>query len=154
MTPIKLPIVLMPALCAALMGCEQQAPMVYVLEAPQTITLTPSASPERVRHGETVTLSVKRRTEGKWKQIPRDELRPGQCWVYRPPTQTEEEAAASVEWDVEPETALWFNSEYQMDQTRTATLRRKGTVKLTPFSGAKCEPDRVVEGPTIQLEVY
>jgi hypothetical protein len=74
--------------------------------------------------------------------------------VYRPPTPTEEEAAASVEWAVEPETALWFNTEYQMNQTRTATLRRKGTVRLTPLSAVKCEPDRVVEGPTIQLEVY
>jgi hypothetical protein len=140
-------------LLAVVAGCEQRAPLVYVLEAPQAITLTPSASPERARHGETVTLSVKRRTEGKWKQIPRDELRQGQCWVYRPPAQAEEEAAASVEWDVEPETALWFNTEYRMDQTRTATLRGKGTVKLTPLSGVKCEPDRVVEGPTIVLEV-
>jgi hypothetical protein len=128
--------------------------MVYVLEGPQSITLTPSATPERVRHGETVVLSVKRRTEGKWKQIPRDELRPGQCWLYRPPAQADEEAAASVEWDVDPETALWFNSEFRMDQTRSATMRRKGTVKLTPLSGAKCEPDRVVEGPTIHVEVY
>ena len=147
-------LLLTPALLALIAGCEQQAPKVYVLEGPQSITLAPSVSPERVRQGETVTLSVKRRTEGKWKQIPRDELRPGQCWVYRPPTPTEEEAAASVEWAVEPETALWFNTEYQMDQTRTATLRRKGTVRLTPLSAVKCEPDRVVEGPTIQLEVY
>jgi hypothetical protein len=147
------PLVLLPLLFATVTGCEQRAPLVYVLESPQAVTLSPSASPATVRHGETVVLSVKRRTTGVWKQIPRDELKPGQCWVYRPPAAIEEEAADNVEWEMVPENGMWLNTEYRMDHTRVATTRRKGTVTLKPRSPVKCEPDRVVEGPAIQIQV-
>ena len=151
--PSTLSALLAAALLTSLAGCEQRAPMVYVLTAPQSVTLAPSATPRSVRQGETVVLSVKRRIEGTWTQIPRDQLKPNQCWVYRPPAQTEEEAADNVEWEMVPENAVWLNQEYRMDHTRIATTRRKGTVTLKPRSPVKCEPDRVIEGPTIQIEV-
>jgi hypothetical protein len=148
-----LSILLVTAQLVVVAGCEQRAPLVYVLESPQAITLTPSASPLSVRQGETVALSVKRRISGKWKQIPRDQLSAGQCWVYQPPAHSEDEVADSVEWKIVPENAVRLNTEYRMDHTKIATMMGKGTIQLTPISAVKCEPDRVVEGPSIQIEV-
>lgn len=141
-------------LLAAAAGCEQRQPLVYVLESPQSITLTASASPSRVQKGETVALHVERRTRASWKQIPRDELQPGQCWVYRPPPESEPEVADDVQWRVAPENAVRFHTEYRMDHTRLATMMVKGTIELTPFSEVQCEPDRAVEGPSLQIEVH
>lgn len=127
--------------------------MVYVLEEPQTVTLIPSASATNVRVGDTVVLHLERRVQGKWKAIPLESASPGQCWVYRPPVEVEPEAADSVEWDVLPEGAVAFNREYRMDHTKIATMQVQGTITLTPRTAVKCEPDRVVEGPSIQIEV-
>lgn len=134
-------------------GCEQRAPSVYVLESPQSVELIASASPAKVQQGATVVLHVERRTSGKWKQIPRDQLTPGQCWVYRPPVEVEPEVAHSVQWEVVPEGAVQFHAEYQLDQTRVATPMAKGKVTLTPISAVKCEKDRSVAGPAIEIEV-
>jgi hypothetical protein len=134
-------------------GCEQRAPMVYVLEGPQDVTLTASASESKVRPGESVVLRVERRTVGQWKQIPRDRLRPGQCWQYRPPPELEPEVADNVEWQTEPKNAVSFNTEFRMDHKRIATMRIQGTIKLIPISAVPCEPDRVVEGTPLEVEV-
>jgi hypothetical protein len=144
---------LLLALLALLAGCEQSGPLVYVLESPQTIVLTATASASKVQRGETVVLHVERRTTGKWKQIPRKELARGQCWVYRPPVEVEPEVARSIEWAVDPEGAVSFHNEYQLDQTRVATLSVKGKIKLTPLSGAVCEGDRGIAGQPIEIEV-
>jgi len=144
---------LVPALLALMAGCDQRGPTVYVLESPQTIVLTASASASKVQRGETVVLHVARRTTGKWKQIPRDQLVRGQCWVYRPPVEVEPEVARSIEWEVDPEGAVSFHKEYQLDGTRMATLPIKGKIKLTPLSGAVCEGDRGVAGQPIEIEV-
>ena len=53
--------------------------------------------------GESVVLHVEQRTSGNWKQVPRSELEPGQCWVYRRPVEVEPEVAHSVQWEVVPE---------------------------------------------------
>lgn len=143
-------------LCATLAfaaGCKQQSPMVYVLESPQDVTLTSSASATTVKQGESVELHVQRRATGKWKQIPRDQLTPGQCWLYTPPPQVEEDVADNVEWEVIPEDAVRFNSEFQMDHKRIAVMKTKGRIKLTPFTAVRCEKDRVEEGPAIRIEV-
>lgn len=144
---------LVPAVLAVLAGCEQRGPFVYVLESPQSVVLTASASASTVQQGETVVLRVERRTSGKWKQVSRDELNPGQCWVYRPPLAVEPEIAHSVGWQVVPEGAVEFHTEHQMDQTRVATMTAKGKVKLTPISAVKCEDGRSVVGPSIEIEV-
>jgi hypothetical protein len=143
---------LVAASIAIMAGCEQRGPVVYVLESPQSIALTASASASKVRQGETVVLHVERRTSGKWKQITRDQLTPGQCWVYRPPPDVEPEVAHSIQWGVVPEGAVQFHTEYQLDQTRVATVRVKGKIELTPVSTAKCEDGRSVVGPTIEIE--
>ena len=127
--------------------------MVYVLEGPQDVTLTSSASATQVRQGESVVLHVQRRVRGKWKQIPRDQLTPGQCWLYTPPPETEPEVAASVEWEVVPENAVRFANEYRLDHTRIAIMATRGRVRLTPLSSVRCEKDRVEEGPAIRIEV-
>lgn len=127
--------------------------MVYVLESPQDVTLTSSASTTKLQPGETVVLHVQRRAIGKWKQIPRDQLTPGQCWLYTPPPQVEEEVADNVEWQVVPEDAVRFNSEFRMDHTRIATVKAKGRIELTPLSAVRCEKDRVEAGPAIRIEV-
>lgn len=146
-------VLLLPAILAIVAGCEQRAPSVYVLESPQSVELIASASAAKVQQGETVVLHVERRTSGKWKQVPRDQLTPGQCWVYRPPVEVEPEIAHSVQWEVVPEGAVQFHEEYQLDQTRVATLIAKGKITLTPISAVKCEADRSVAGPAIEIEV-
>jgi len=127
--------------------------MVYVLDGPQEVKLTSSASATQVKHGESVTLHVERRITGKWKQIPRDRLTPGQCWLYTPPPELEAEVADNVEWVVEPEDAVRFNGEFRMDHTRIATMMMRGRVTLTPFTAVRCEKDRAEQGPAIRIEV-
>lgn len=142
-----------PAVLAALVGCEQRGPTVYVLEGEQTVELKTSASPSTVQQGGTVVLHVEQRSTGNWKQIPRAELKPGQCWVYRPPVEVEPEVAHNVQWEVLPEGAVQFPQEYQLNQSRVVTMMTKGTVKLTPIGKVKCEEGRAVVGSTVEIEV-
>lgn len=142
-----------PGALVALAGCEQRGPTVYVLDGEQEVQLNASASASTVKQGETVVLHVEQRTTGKWKQIPRAELTPGQCWVYRPPVEVEPEVAHSVQWEVIPEGAVEFHQEYQLDQSRVATMMTKGKVQLTPIGKVKCEEGRAAVGSTIEIEV-
>jgi hypothetical protein len=143
-------------LCTAVMfasGCEQQQPLVYVLEGTQEVTLTASASATTVKAGESVVLHAQRRSVGKWKQIPRDQLTPGQCWLYTAPPEFEQEVAASIDWEVTPENAVRFDNAVRMDQTRIATMVVRGRVSLRPLTTVRCEKDRIVEGAPIRFEV-
>jgi hypothetical protein len=134
-------------------GCKGQEPMVYVLASEQQVTLTPSASATKVKRGEQIQLQVQRRSVGQWKQIPRDQLTPGQCWLYTQPPELEQEVADNVEWQVSPELAVQFDTAFRMDHKRIATMVRTGTIVLTPLSAVRCEKDRVVEGPALRIEV-
>jgi hypothetical protein len=152
---IRTALLLIP-LCAAVMlisGCEQKQPMVYVLEGPQDVTLTASASATTVKVGETVVLHAQRRAVGKWKQIPRDQLTPGQCWLYTAPPELEQEVAGSIDWEVLPNNAVRFDNAVRMDQTRVATMLVRGRVTLRPLTTVRCEKDRVEEGSPIRFEV-
>jgi hypothetical protein len=149
----SLPVLLLVAVLWSVAGCEQQSDLVYVLEEPQSVTLIASASTLKGQQGESIVLHVERRTSGKWKQIPLSEVRSGQCWVYRPPVESEPEVADSLQWEVVPENAVTFNREYRLDHKRIATANIKGTIKLTPFSAVKCEADRAVRGPSVLIEV-
>lgn len=147
-------LLLIPAVLVAMTGCgDQRGPTVYVLEGPQTVELKTSATPAKVQQGETVVLHVEQRITGKWKQVSRDELAPGQCWVYRPPVDVEPEVAQDVQWEVIPEKSVDFHREYQMDRSRVATMMSKGTIKLTPVGKVKCEEGRNIYGTTIEIEV-
>jgi hypothetical protein len=146
-------LLVVPVVLAAIAGCNQRGPTVYVLEGEQTVELKTTASATKVQQGETVTLHVEQRSSGNWKQIPRDQLTAGQCWVYRPPVEVEPEVAHNVVWEVIPEGAVEFHSEYQLDQSRVATMRDKGTIKLTPIGKVKCEEGRSVVGSTVEIEV-
>jgi hypothetical protein len=140
-------------ICFFAAGCEQKQPMVYVLDGSQEVTLTASASATEVKAGETVVLHAKRRAVGKWKQIPRDQLTPGQCWLYTPPPEVEEEVADNLEWQADPENAVRLDGTVRMDHTRLATMVRKGRVALRPATAVRCEKDRVEEGRPIHIEV-
>ena len=142
-----------PAALALVAGCEQRGPYVYVLESPQTVVLKATASTSKVEQGGTVVLHVARHTTGKWNRVSRGDLKPGQCWVYRPPVEVEPEVAQSLQWVVEPERAVEFHTEYQMDQSRVATMMTKGTIKLTPVGKVQCEEGRSVEGTPLEIEV-
>jgi len=146
-------ILLIPAILALIGGCgEQRGPTVYVLDGQQSVELKASASPMKVHPGGQVVLHVERRTTGQWKKISRNELAPGQCWVYRPPVEVEPEVAHSVQWEVVPENAVEFHAEYQLDQSRVATVHVSGKVSLTPLDKVKCEEGRVVAGNTIEID--
>jgi hypothetical protein len=156
MQPIRTKLRIIPV-CAAIVfasGCEQQQPMVYVLDGPQEVTLTPSASATTVKVGETVVLHAQRRTVGKWKQIPRDQLTPGQCWLYTQPPEHEQEVAGSIDWEILPENAVRFDNAVRMDQTRIATMMVRGRVTLRPLTTVRCEKDRIEEGPPLRFEVH
>jgi hypothetical protein len=144
---------LIPAVLAVVAGCEQRGPFVYVLDGQQTVVLKATASATKVQQGEKVVLHVERQSKGNWQRVSRGELKPGQCWVYRPPAEAEAEVAQNVQWVVEPERAVEFHTEYQMDQSRVATMMIKGTVKLTPVGKVQCEEGRTVEGAPIEIEV-
>jgi len=152
---IRTALLVVPFSAAALLiaGCEQKQPMVYVLEGPQEVTLTASASATNVKVGETVVLHAQRRAVGKWKQIPRDQLTPGQCWLYTAPPELEEEVAASIDWEVLPNSAVRFDNAVRMDQTRVATMLVRGRVTLRPLTTVRCEQDRIEEGSPIRFEV-
>lgn len=139
-------------LCLLVAGCEQKAKLVYVPEGPQTVTLIPSASAHSVQQGGTVVLSVERHIDGKWKQVPLNEVR-GQCWLHRPPPASEPQVADNVQWAADPENSVTFNTEYRFDHTRIATMNLKGKITLTPATTVPCEPDRLVQGPPIHIEV-
>lgn len=144
------------SLCAGLAlcgGCKQQSPMVYVLASEQEVTLTSSASASSVKQGEQVVLHVQRRAVGQWKQIPRDQLTHGQCWLYTPPPELEPEVADRMEWEVIPDRGVELDPTFRMDHTRIAVMVAAGSYKLTPYSPVTCEKDRVVQGPTIEIEV-
>lgn len=132
---------------------KQGSKMVYVLEEPQQVTLTVSASPETVSHGESVTLHAERRATGKWKRIPMDQVTQGQCWVYQIPDEVEPEVADSIEWEVIPDAAVAFKPEYRLDHKRIVTTDRAGRITLIPRTTVKCETDRIVEGTPIQIHV-
>jgi hypothetical protein len=133
-------------------GCKQQAPLVYVLESSQEVTLNVSASAARVPRGETVILHAERRSVGKWKQIPRDQLTPGQCWVYRPPPELESEVADNVEWEIIPDRGIQLDPTFRMDHSRAAQVIVPGKYTVTAYTPVACEKDRVVQGPTIEIE--
>lgn len=149
----KVSLVFLCAGFALASGCKGQEPLVYVLASEQKVTLTPSTSASSVKQGEQVVLRLQRRAVGEWKQIPRNQLTPGQCWLYTQPPQVEQEVADNVEWVVTPELAVRFDETFRMDHTRIATMMRSGTIVLTPLSAVRCEKDRVVEGPAIRIEV-
>jgi len=46
-----------------------------------------------------------------------------------------------------------FDPTFRMDHTRIAVMAIAGSYKLTPYSAVTCEKDRVVQGPTIEIEV-
>ena len=141
-----------PVILALLAACgKQSGPVVYVLESPQQVELKASASALKVKPGEQVVLHVEQRTTGQWKKVGRGELKPGQCWVYRPPVEVEE-VAHSVQWEVVPENAVEFHQDYQLDKTRIATVHAAGKVTLTPLNKVKCEEGRIVAGNTIEIE--
>jgi hypothetical protein len=134
-------------------GCKQQVPLVYVVDSPQEVTLTASSSAARVPRGETFVLHAERRSVGKWKQIPRDQLTPGQCWLYVPPPELEPEVADKVEWEIIPDRGIQLDPTFRLDHTRVALAIVPGKYKLTVYSPITCEKDRVVQGPTIEIEV-
>jgi len=136
-------------LCAA---CDQQKPLVYVLEGPQTVELTATASAVVVPRGDKVELHVQRRTSGQWRQVRLDEVSTGQCWLYRPPPESEAEVAGEVRWKVSPENAVKFDPTVRLDKVRTARMATQGKITLTPVSTVPCEPNRTVEGPPILIE--
>ena len=152
---IRTALLAVPFSAAAMLisGCEQKQPMVYVLEGPQEVTLTASASATTVKVGEPVVLHAQRRSVGKWKQIPRDQLTPGQCWLYTAPPELEQEVAASIDWEVLPNSAVRFDNAVRMDQTRVATMLVRGRVTLRPLTTVRCEQDRIEEGSPIRFEV-
>lgn len=140
-------------LAALATGCDREPEFVYVLEAPQTVELFASASVTTVLAGKPVVLHAQRRTSGLWKRIRMKERAPDQCWVQRPPPQSEPEVADNLHWTVVPEGSARFNIDYRSDRTRLVTLPHAGQFTLTPTTAVWCEQGRSVAAPPIHIEV-
>ena len=140
-------------LVAVAAGCSSEPEFVYILEAPQTVELTASASSNRVRAGESLVLHVERKTKGLWKRIPMSERAPDQCWMERPPPEFEAEVADNVRWDVTPPGSVRFNIDIREDHTRLVFMDSVGQFTLTPSTALWCEPGRAVTGQSLRVEV-
>ncbi len=134
-------------------GCSQEPTVVYVLQAPQTVSLVASALSVSVAVDEPVVLSVQRETAGQWKQIPRAQLAPDQCWMARPPPGSEKEVADNLHWTVQPEGIARFNTDLRADRTRQVRFSTTGTFTLTASSSVWCEFGRSVAATGIRVEV-
>ncbi len=126
-------------LAALTTGCSREPALVYVLQAPQTLSLAASATPTSVSLNEAVTLSAQRQTVGSWKQIPRAQLAADQCWMARPPPDAEKEGADNLQWAVQPEGSARFNTDFRANHTRQVSFSQTGTFMLTPSSAVWCE---------------
>jgi hypothetical protein len=137
---------------ALLQGCERTPEFVFVLNAPQTVGLTASASTLSARVGEPVVLYAERKTQGSWTRIPSKELKPHQCWVAALPPEREAAVADNIHWIVEPEGGAVFNIDVRPDHTRTVVLSKPGVFTLTPGTSVWCEPGRSVPASPLRIE--
>lgn len=134
-------------------SCDREPAFVYVLGAPQTVSLSVSASATKVTAGEPIVLHAARRTTGTWKRIAMKDRRPDQCWMSQPPPESEDEVADNLRWEATPATAAQFNTDLRADHTRSVTFVSPGTVTLASSSSVWCEPGRSVNGSLLQIEV-
>lgn len=137
---------------ASALGCTEEPEFVYVLEAPQSVSLVAYASAARVFAGEPIVLHVQRRTSGVWKRIPMKSRAPDQCWMRRPPPESENEVADNVRWTVNPEGIARFNIDFRSDHTRQVWFSQAGKFTLTPSTAVWCER-RSIAGPAVEIEV-
>ncbi len=134
-------------------SCDREPAFVYVLEAPQTVSLSASTSATTVAAGEPIVLHAARRTTGTSKRIAMKDRRPDQCWMSQPPPESEDEVADNLRWEATPATAAQFNTDFRADHTRSVTFASPGTVTLASSSSVWCEPGRSVNGSLLQIEV-
>jgi hypothetical protein len=137
---------------ALLQACDRTPESVFVLNAPQTVRLTASASTLSARAGEPVVLYAERKTQGSWTRIPSKELKPDQCWVAALPPERETAVADNIHWVVEPEGEAVFNIDVRPDHTRTVVLSKPGIFTLTPSTSVWCEPGRSVPASPLRIE--
>ncbi len=138
---------------ALVSGCSKEPEFVYVVEAPQAVSLAASASSTSVSAEESVVLFVQRRTSGVWKQIPNKSRTPDQCWMQRPPPEFENEVADNVRWTVQPEGVARFNTDFRANHTRQVTFSQAGVFTLTPSTAVWCEAGRSVAAQPVRIEV-
>lgn len=136
-----------------LQACDRMPEFVYVLEAPQVVELTASASSPSIAVGEPVVLYAERRTRGSWLRIPSRDLKPGQCWMAALPPEHEAAVSDNLHWRVEPDGAATFNADFRSDHTRTVVLSKPGVFTLTPSTAVWCEPGRTVVTTPLRIEV-
>ena len=142
------------SLLAVLQGCDDGPPrLVYVLQAPQSVELTASASNIRVKSGTPFVLHATRKTQGDWKQIPSRDLASDQCWMAAVPKAEEPEVADNVLWRVEPALGVQFNADFRPNRTREVTVVHPGTYTFRASNGVWCEPGRTVSAAPFQVTV-
>ncbi len=99
-----------------------------------------------------MVLHVERRTTGQWKKIGRNELKPGHagCIDRRSRSSRKWRTTCSGRWN--RKTRSNSISEYQLDQSRVATVRAPGKISAIPVAKVKCEEGRVVEGALVEID--
>jgi len=140
-------------LLSALTGCDQMPEFVFILEFPQTVVLTTTASPLRVHIGDKVVLSAQRVTKGIWKRIPSKLLTPEQCWMAAIPPERESEVADNLHWVVNQSDSAKYNTDFRPDHTRAVTMSAAGMFSFSASTSIWCEPGRTITAPPLRVEV-
>jgi hypothetical protein len=140
-------------LLAPLTACDSGPRNVYVPVAPPQVELDVSASPPEARVGEPVKLHVVRHYRGAWKQVARQSLKEGQCWLQHPPPAAEKEVADNVQWIPFPPEGVSFNSGFRRDHVREAIFSRPGVYVLQPRSSVWCGSGNPTIGPSLKVVV-
>lgn len=138
---------------AFLAGCDRTPAYVYVLEAPQSVELSASASAQTIKMGTSVVLHAQRKTQGVWKRIASKDLKSDQCWIAAEPPTEEREVADNVLWRAEPASAAKFNTDFRPDRTREVTFAEPGVYILMSSTGAWCELGRQESAAPITVTV-
>jgi hypothetical protein len=126
---------------------------VYVLDAPQSVELTASASANNVKAGVPFVLHATRRTQGLWTRIESKNLKPDQCWMALIPPTREPEVADNVRWHASPSPGVKFNTDIRPNRTREVTVASPGMYTFTASYEPWCEPGRTVTATPVTVVV-
>jgi len=150
----RVAICLVAASLLSLPGCDRTPRFVYVLQAPQSVELSASASASTVTAGTPFVLHGSRTSHGVWKRIESKDLLPDQCWIAEIPPENEPEVADNLLWRVKPADGVKFNTDFRTNRTREVTVSNPGTYTFVSSSGPWCERGRTITAAPFTVNAF
>jgi len=127
-------------LLATMTGCSDVPPVVFVPGSTFRESLfvaSESGLRASVAVGEPLILHAER-ISGPWRQISRDSLPAGACWLRSAPPEYEPNVAANVRWEVAPDGSATFNVSPRDDGTRDVRFSEPGQYRVMATSASAC----------------